>query len=205
MDLEFESWNRFVMRGFAVKTDVLGLVHRYNLEGFRVKVALPAKDKLGEEPNKGDRLSFDSWREIDGCKVPEFVWVHSVDVSIQSPKTISMPPEVLRQHANAFDLFTAEQQADLNKLTEQFKRIGKRALDVWVRTLRWKSNDGSIGRPEILDFRSGWSTYLRERKTKKSIWIATEAFFVRGATALTLEKWKETQSLLRRGDRPKLG
>jgi hypothetical protein len=77
--------------------------------------------------------------------------------------------------------------------------IAENAFDAWLRVLRWKSNNGHIGRPILVGPESGWGTYLIEENTGHRFWAATRTLHGPPGQALTLVEWSDAAHALSSG------
>lgn len=202
VELEVETWNRFKVTGVWAEPELLGMFHEFIFDQYQIRIELPSKDDIPKEGIEGDKLSFHFYREIDGRKIPVQFWVHTVDISVLLPNKIRFPEQILAQPPNVYELFSENQQNSLNMEANKYNEVAKNAFDVWLRTLRWKCNSSEIGRPEIDNFETGWSTYLVDKASKKPIWIATRTFTLRGGTLVTIKHWNEVGNALKNGLRP---
>jgi hypothetical protein len=202
VQVELSSWNRFITRNLAITPDLLGLSHEFRFEKGQVRVELPTADNSMEDMTRDQRLSLLSYKEEDGRKVPTRIWVNSVDVLVRLNNGVSVPEQVLTRHPNAYELLSEEQQRQLNQLAETHGDIAEKAFDVWLRTLRWKSNNGTIGRPEVHGYESGWSTYLLNDETKWRFWASPHVLTVPPGKPITLAEWQEVQEVLERSQEP---
>jgi hypothetical protein len=199
--VEAVSWNRLLTRNFAVVPELLGRSHTFPFDQRTITIELPTIDELSQDPTREGRVDILSYREEASSTVPICLSVNSVDVLVQLPKQVHVPEQILHQPPNAYDVLSQDQQSHLEKLAETHGSIAEKAFDVWVRTLRWKSNNGSIGRPEVLGPRSGWTTYLLDETTRHRFWAATQIFKARSRMAVTLAEWNEAERVLGNGIR----
>lgn len=154
---------------------------------------------------EGEFLSFVSYKEVDGKKLPTSLLVLSVEVEVQIPDRIHAPEEVLRRPPNAYDVMPAKKQKQLNQLAVIYGYIAEQAFDLWVRTLRWKSGDGSICRPKFTGYESGWATYLIADSSRKKIWALHGSSHIPVAekkVVTTSEIWKNVSQALQIGSFP---
>jgi len=154
------------------------------------------------EPCTGERLRYNHYTEIDGKKNPLQFWVESVDVTVKRTDVVSVPSELLERHPNQFELLSKGQQDELERLVVLLGAVAKRAFDLWIRTLRWKCKNSSIGRPEISGHNSGWSTCLTAQPSGHRIWLAGVTFTARASKMVTPAIWETAGCALRAGRRP---
>ena len=194
--LAVASWNSFVSRNLSIHPDLVGATHEFPHEQHVVTIALPSRQHLPTEPLRGELLTFNHYTEVDGKKTPIQLWIHAVDVTVSITEQVSVPREILDRAPNAFEIVSKEQQEHLNHLAATYQAVAERGFDLWIRTLRWKCDNSTIGRPDISGFESGWSTCLIAKPEDKRIWIAPMVFQVRGGKMVTPEVWEEVRSSL---------
>ncbi|MFZ5859076.1 MAG: hypothetical protein ACOYZ6_19785 [Chloroflexota bacterium] len=192
--------------------EVIGKKHEFTYSDYAVTVSLPSIEmltpleelmKLDYEEHEGVLLSFHSYREENGIIKPIFYEVGYVDVTVNGGKEMSLPPEILNQQPNAYDLLSTESQNRLDKIATEHGRVAEQAFNYWIGIIRWQSGSSAIGRPEIRSFKSGWGTYLRDEATRKRIWHGgTQPTTRTGAqvtTRVNLEQWNNAEALLKQG------
>ena len=195
--LSIFSWNRFISRNLSIHPDLVGGVHEFPYEQYKVTVALPSRQHLPTEPDKENLLTFYRYKDKDGKKIPVELTVHAVDVSVRIPDEVSVPEEILNRPSNAFDIIPKEKQEHLDHLAATYETVAERAFDLWIRTLRWKCDNSTIGRPEIRGPESGWSTYLITQPHEKRIWSSSKVFYIIGTKMITPKMWQEVESSLK--------
>jgi len=200
------SWHRYLTRGLVVAPELLGLSHEFTYKSGSVKIELPSGDALPKkvtdtsmsEPDdapvtvKGYRKQGDYW-------TPTQVSVKSVDAQVDLSETVTLPEEVMTRHPNPVDLVSREQQARLNQMTESYWGFADEAFDRWVRTLRWKSGQGWIARPEIHGSDSGWGTCLLDRDTKRRLWRSGVEVTMHMHSPITLPTWNDVEAAIKQG------
>jgi hypothetical protein len=197
VSLNVSSWTRFVVQDLTVTPDLIGLSHEFAYGGHQISVRLPPKTAIPLEACEGDLLSFNVYREIEGKQVPQYFWVKAVDVIVHVPEPVSAPKGVLDTPPNAYEMVPATKQAELNSLTQSCEAIAEKAFDLWIRVLRWESDNAAIGRPEVIGHESGWSTYLLVTSTNQRMWASPSVIEARGGKPITAREWKRVESALR--------
>lgn len=200
--LNLVSWNRFVPRNLSIHRELVGAAHQFNFEESQITIKLPTTQHLPTEPNQEGPLSFNCWKEVDGKKIPEQYHVNSVDIEVSIAEKITFPSKVLEVPPCAHEIIPETQQEHLNVLASKNSSVAERAFDLWIRTLRWKSDYSAIGRPEISGCESGWSTYLVAKPQEKRVWIAPSIHVVRGVCTVTPEMWEAVMASLKNGCSP---
>lgn len=189
-------------RHLVIQPELVGALHEFIFEGYKIRIKLPSKAQIPTEPLQGDLLFFNVYKEANGRKIPRDFYVRAVDVEVCVPEPILVTKDILNQPPNAFDIVPETQQAQLNKLTENYGAIAEKAFDFWLRVLRWKCGESAIGRPEIRGSASGWSTYLITEPGGQRIWIAPGISRVKRYKAVTGEIWNHADSALKKGLKP---
>ena len=198
--MKVKSWNRFLTRNLAVKPEVLGCEHRFSFENRTVSIKIPSINQVDSGQGYDKVASVGARRAVDN--EPLEFYIHKVDVEVSIPVTVSIPSEVLNRPPNAYDLFPDEEQKQLNEIAEQHQSIAEKAFEYWIRIVRWVCDDSRIGRDQVEDFRSGWSTYLIDAESDTKVWIQGQVFHVLGYKTLRVEEWQEIQSKLSLGSQP---
>jgi hypothetical protein len=127
MDLvrvEVISWNRFLIRNFAVVPELVGRSHEFQFQQGIVSIELPTHSG-GEE-----RVKILSYRQDTGR--PTRFWVKSVDVLIKLHRQVNVPVQVLHQPPNAYDALSQDQQNHLEETAEMHGSFAEKAFDVWL-------------------------------------------------------------------------
>jgi hypothetical protein len=202
LQVEIVSWNRFITRNLVIVPEMLGLEHEFLLGQSKVRIKLPDNKDIPTSNAEHSRLLTFTYKIVDGNQVPTMFGVESVDVLVQLGKQVSIPEEMLTEPPNAYDLLSKEQQTQLDEMAQAHGDVAREAFDVWIRTLRWKSHIGVIGRPEIHGFESGWSTYLLNDETKTRLWRETQILTLPPGKPITLEEWNNAEEVLKLGERP---
>ena len=178
----------------------MGSEHRFVFENSMFAIKIPSIDQVDRGQGYDEVASVGARRVVDN--EPLEFHIHKVDVEVSIPVIVSIPSEVLDRPANAYDLFSNEEQKRLNKIAEQHQSIAEKAFEYWIRIVRWVCDDPRLGRDQIEDFHSGWSTYLIGEESGTKIWIQGLVLHVRGYKTLRLEEWNEIQSRLSQGSQP---
>ncbi len=199
LQVDLVSWNRFITRNFAVVPELLGQASEFQFEKGQITIELPTADKLTDSKTDDSPLRIVSYKEEDGCKIPLKIAVNNVDVLVRLKRRVNIPEEVLTRHPNPIDLLSNGQQKQLDKLAKAHGDVANRAFDLWIRTLRWKSGNGAIGRPDIHGAKSGWGTYLLNNETMHRFWVSHEPITLYMYECITLAEWYEVEETLKRG------
>lgn len=200
-EVKFLSWDRFETMGLIVAPSLLGLCHEFNNNGSIIGITLPSADALDSDEKYHERLRVRQYHIVDGEEVPSQVAVKTVDVTVCKNQKIRVPVQVLSVQPNAYDLLSKNQQNQLEGFERSYSPIARNAFDLWLRTLRWKSGKGSIGRPETRGPETGWGTYLLDADTKKRFWAGTSIVNVTiYREIVTLAIWKEVERSLQNGE-----
>jgi len=196
------SWNRFITRNLVVVPELVGKTNEFQFEKSQVRIELPTEDKLTESRDDDSALEISSYKMKNGRKIPVAIAVRSVDVLVHINERVSLPEEALNHRPNPIDLLSEEQQKLLDKLATTHGDVASRAFDLWINTLRWKSSNGAIGRPEVHGSESGWTTYLLNKATKQRFWAAPHSLTLTIYEPITLSEWHEVEKSLQLGQKP---
>ena len=202
------AWNRFHTRFLAVDPTLLGKTHSFKYLQHSVKLTVPSADTaklLAEQhapPRDGARVELLAWRKQGRKNVPTIVAIADVDLLIEIPQSIRVHAQMLVRPPNAYDLLSEADVSSLNRLGTQFRGEAEAAIDYWFRVLRWKSRLGSIGRPLVRDSRTGWATYLLDKRSRQRLWAAPLTATALLATPVTPPQWREAQRALTKGEQP---
>lgn len=174
----------------------MGRSHSFIYEKHNIKIALPRKSEIpSDEENKNlfskgnSRVYYNSWKTIDNKKYPTAYFIDNVDVFLDVPNEISLPDELINHHPNAYDIISPIKQKKIDLLIQKYNRHSIKAFDLWIRTLRWKSDNFSIGRTEIKGFKTGWGPYLVESDNLKHLWKGDLTLTLKRYKALTSKQW----------------
>lgn len=198
---KIKSWNRFLIRNLAVAPEVMGQEHIFPFENSTVSIKIPSISQVDRGKSYDEVASIGVRRTVDNEPL-EFN-IYKMDVEVSIPITVSIPLEVFDRPANAFDLFSDEEQNNLNKTTEQHQSIAEKAFEYWIRVTRWVCDDSRIGRDQVEDFRTGgWSTCLIDTERNTKVWIQGQIFHAPKYKTINPEEWQEIQSRLSNSSQP---
>jgi hypothetical protein len=201
--LTMASWNKFLTRELIIHPDLVGAEHEFTHENCKVRIQLPSKKHLPKEPLEGKLLTFSVYREVDGQVIPSNFWVHAVDVVVCISEEVTVPEDILKQSPNAYEIIPKTQQHQLDEVAKAYTTIAEKAFDTWIRILRWKCDNSSIGRPEISDHESGSGTYLTTASAGQRIWVWQAPIpWEIGQEVVTPEIWNDANSALQVGIKP---
>lgn len=191
------SWIEII--GLQITPDLLGAEISFDLDGHRVRIHLPTMDicNIPKDKNGDDRIEFHAWKDEDGKRIPIFFDVLKICIELNVLNTPSLPTELLSVQNNAYEFLSPEDQQVLDRLTFKHEVIANQAFDIWSRTLRWKSGNGSIGRADISHSKAR-SARFYEMTTKKCIWVGGSGFTIhgKGRRFITQFAWNEASRAL---------
>lgn len=204
--INIRSWRRYLTRNLTVVPELLGLSHEFAFRNGQVKIELPSADNLPKEitdesimKSRDSIVTIRSFREENGRKIPIALSIKSVDVQVDLGEVVTLPEEVLTRQPNPVDLLSKEQQTQLDKTMNSHTDFADEAFDRWIRILRWKSDNGSIARPEIHGLDSGWGTHLLDSATKRRFWRSGVTVTVYLDHAITLQIWHDVEATIKQG------
>lgn len=195
-----KSWNRFLTRHFAVLPDLLGKQHAFPFEGASILLTLPNFDQVDSDNGSHDVASISSRRATDN--EPLEIAVHKVDVEVTADFTYPIPTDALTRHPNALDLFSEDQQRQLEDAANKHQQRAEEAFHYWVRIMRWVCDDYRIAREDVSGFHSGGRTYLLDEATDHRVWSQSLMFRVPGRRRVNGTEWAAAQETLADGKQP---
>jgi hypothetical protein len=190
---QVKSWNRFAITHLGAQPDVMGHEHHFHFNQNMITVKLPQVEQADRGGSYDEVASVKAW-SADGK--PLYYEVYKVDVETSGNVRLEFPLEVLNRPPNALDLFSKEEQAHLNEVGSQYQSIAERALEYWVRIVRWTCDDFRISRDRGEGFYSGWTIRLVDVETGKRVWIPTAVFLVSAYRTVSLKEWEDIQQRL---------
>ena len=204
------SWNRFLTRNLVVKPSVLPKKHRFTFRNHEVELALPNPDLTNVAKIPAMHMQLDEYRiaisatsAVDN-NIPTQIAVESADVTVTLPMKLELDRRLLESPPNRPEYASDEQVKRLNALSDEYATLTGQAFEYWLRVVRWKSEDPSIGSPAVQGFRSGWSTYLISPKSNHRFWAGPMAFSVTIKDPIDDQTWKEIGKALKSALEPPL-
>ena len=196
VQLNVSSLNRFITTGLYIEPELVGCYHEFNFDNNLVRISLPSQDKIPTERLTGDLLQYNTTRKINGIRVPDHYSVSAVDVTVKIPDQIPIPekkPNILLINS---DDWSESQERHMNHLCTTYYSTAKKAFGLWIRVMRWKSNNSAIGRPEIMGYESGWGTYLLANDTREHIWGKNDGYVIYREPTVTADQWESARNAL---------
>jgi hypothetical protein len=191
--------SRFSLDRFHVTSDIVGANHEFIFDAKRTRVKLPSAELAARGIDVP--LMLVKW-EAEG-EVPLEYQVNVVDLSIELPDPVEIPEEMLGTPNIRRDLVSKKRAEELDTLTKGAGDTLKRAFDYWLRVLRWKSQIGSIGEPQIkYAGTDGGGSVLRDRVTQNRLWSPPHEIKITFGRAVTKAEWDAAQAALSNNKRP---
>ena len=194
ISLELRSWNRFRSPGLVVKADLLGATHTFDFAGRSCTVTLPPTSEALKSDSERGRL-YCYTEDGDGKKAISYE-IHSVDLSVNVLSPISLPKSVLAHSPNAYDLLQKQEQTALGVLAKDCHDLALHSYDLWLRTMRWRTQQPLFGRQSVESIETGWSTYLLDRDSGHRVWADTQTIVIGVNSEITRTVWDTTQQCL---------
>ncbi|MGL4608700.1 MAG: hypothetical protein ACRCYY_03300 [Trueperaceae bacterium] len=162
---------RFPMSHLCVEPCLLGKSHKFKFENFNIILSLPAKNEVTKfKVSQEHRITYHQWDEINGKEKPTCYWVGEIDIKTD-----------IEEEGKA----------------EDAEEIALKSLDIWLRTLRWKSLNCKIGR---VNFNNNPYTIgkncIIERKSGKYVSSIGHRGRLEKAFLTTKKIWTATQKAL---------
>ena len=199
--VEATSSNRYQISRLTIVPSLAGASHIFPFEGKQVEIRLPDKPPKprGSLDSWGtDRIACHGWYSKSGR--PVCYNVSSVDVLVGLRTGATIPSAALGK-VNV-SLFSARQQRQLDRLASVGESTASRALDRWIRILRWRTLYSEIGQRAVKERSSGWSTHLIDRKSQNRFYAATQVFVVPADNTVSKRAWTAAEGSLTEGVAP---
>jgi len=189
-----KSWNRFLTRQLAVKPELMGLKHQFQFEDNQVEISLPEISKV-KDPHDDSAMATVGSKWAKNNEPREYK-ICQVDIRSNIGCTLDIDPETFNRNPVAYELYTEAEREVFEEHCNSHENYAKRALEYWFSILRWKLDDYRIGRAEVVDNNSGWSTHLEDIEKNRTIWIKSVCFTAQGYKVITLNEWNDIQNCL---------
>lgn len=194
ISLELRSWNLFRSPGLVVNADLLGATHTFDFAGRSCTVTLPPPSEALK--NDSDRVRLYCYTEDGGRKKAISYEIHSVNFSVNVPSRVSLPKSVLARSPNAYDLLQKQEQTALGVLAKNCHDLSLQSYDLWLRTMRWRTQQPLFGRESVESVETGWSTYLLDCDSGHRVWADSQTIVIGVSSEITRTVWDTTQQCL---------
>jgi hypothetical protein len=193
------AWNRFSVSELFVAASLPGAVHRFPFNGRHVEIRLP---KLPPKPSKwndswgNDRIRCYHWQHY---KAYAFI-VEDVDVYVDMERRLSVPRERLGRVKH--DWLDKARRTRLEHTADSGADVAVAAYDYWLRVLRWKSLNGSIGQRR-LESKPQRGAYLVTADTRERFYSAAIHLMASAGNFLVRRHhWNRAQQALTQNRQP---
>jgi hypothetical protein len=197
--MKLQSWNRFRTRHFAVLPSLMGSTTTFVHNGATATIKLPLVERVGDSHDELAVASCNCWNQAGE---PVYYRIHAVDVTTTCPTEAALPDAVLNQAPNAYKLLDEDTQKKLDGIVDAVVPTALSAFEYWASLLRWVTGFHLICREYRAGSASGWSSYLQETDSQKSVWIGRTTIFYEVVHRLSPEEWLRIQSHAEAGERP---
>ena len=173
--------------------------HTFAVEGKQVRITLPV---IPEDAPKG---AFPSWTGnhsiryagfniVDGKHVPYVCDVTNIQITVTAQADLALPPDYIPT-ARMPDIPRHIQDVFQQVYVEQ-RQVAEQAFRHWRDVLRWKTLDGSLGRPQIVHH--GHEQTVRDALTGTKVFSGVIALsgLIDAREGLDQPKWEHIQNLL---------
>lgn len=196
---KIKSWNRFLTKNFVVSPELMGGSHGFYYDKAKTTIKLPNLSSV-DRGKEYDAVAEVGTRRSSDNEPLNYI-ILKVDVEINLSEKAAFDPEVLNRNPVAYELFDEVETQQYEENSNRYEKIAKNAFEYWVSIVRWVLDDYSIGRKEIIGNESGWSTYLNEVETSKTVWIQMCMYTLPGCSVVSKANWEEIQAKLDGGDK----
>lgn len=203
------SLHHFRTNRLVITPDLLGKYHKFNFQGYKVKISLPKTiTELDQTLKQGFSLKYEASAYIFGTKagtnkkIPTLLGVDIVDISVEVPNKVKVHKDMLRNPPNQAGVLSDKQIKYYDSLVDSQSGIANDAFGYWLRVMRWKSGGSFIGRPSIQGISSGAGPYLINNRTKKRIWIGGRTFSLGEIVKIDKQIWVNIAKALKKNNEP---
>jgi hypothetical protein len=144
---------------------------------------LPPDKPRQVEVWENERIVCTAWQR----GTPLYIQVCAVDVVVHAAQSVQIPPLAL-QSVNT-TLFDQKARHRLDNIVAGAQQVATDAVDWWLRTLRWKTLNGSIGQREVAGADSGWGTYLMDAHTEARFYTPACVINLPADNPVTKRQW----------------
>lgn len=195
--MKLRSWNRFLTRALAVKPELMGCELEFGYEGTNVAIRLPPLSRVGGVHDESALATKGAWNGSTGDVI--YYHVRSVDVLTSCTEEVQLPSAILDRSSNAFDLLDRDVQTRLETIARNGEAVASSAFEYWISLVRWVTGSHQIGREARSDHKSGWTTYLHESQSDKSVWGAASIVALPGVHQLSVDEFDRIVKYARSG------
>lgn len=192
--IKLHAWNRFICRSLAVPHSLLGAVHKWKTDEAEVEISIPTQNRIENDADSEDPIGKLTTWHVDGTALNYAIF--QVDVRVCTNTIIDLDDQLLAVDAKAWDLIPENKRCELDSVAEKHGAIASQSFKYWLSILRWVSGNYRIGRYQVINNKSGWSTYLRESHSQKAIWSSPISMVVQFDRQITEQQWEKAQELL---------
>jgi len=126
--------------------------------------------------------------------VPLAYDVHQIDVFVALSGAARVPKKSLGTVKN--DLFQKRERKRFDKLVQRADAVAEKALEYWLRLLRWRTGNWMIGQRQVSGLESGWATYLADAASEMRFYSGPVDFSVGGRRPISKRVWNSAQESL---------
>lgn len=175
----------------SIDAELAGSVIDFNIDSFSVSIKLP------EAPPEKSRANADIvvTRYRTAPYTPLELSVKRLNVYVSQNEAFQLIPSqlLLLAPAVAKSQFPKECR-ELDEIAHNFNAIGRKAYDLWLRMLRWKTADWRIGRGSMQQDSGGVA--LMTENGNNPIWRSTARIIRPDSTTVTSSQWIEVSRCL---------
>lgn len=136
--------------GLSIDSRLMGHEHIFTFSECTIKVRLPSEelfDALSRHPdldNQISQLSYVGETTSEANKV-YFLSVFGVEVTVKN-ETLKVPRKFLATKPITYSLLEDEAKEVIGQKMSVFTDVAKESYAYWLRVVRWKTQNSSIGR-----------------------------------------------------------
>lgn len=195
-----ECWLTFIIEDLYIDPVLTGRRHTFNFEGFTAEIKIPVPQQEVGAISENARIECHHW--ATKTKKPLGYVVHSLDLTLGIPEMLTIPVAVLRVPPTRENLFRPDELAMLKGVLGKAGAVAERAINYWVRILRWKTGIATIGQTIINSKSIYWGPYLQAADDKHHFYRGPHVFVVPAGRQVRLEQWISAEDALRNNAQP---
>jgi hypothetical protein len=197
-----ETIERFEIPGLRIHPEIAGMSHAFTIEGKQVRITLP---HIPEHATKGafpswtgnPSISYAGFKIVNGEHVPTVCHVDDVQLTLTAQADFDLPCDYVPT------VPIPDMPDDIQQIFEslymEHRQVAEHAFRYWRDVLRWKTLDGSLGRPPIVH--QGLKHTVRDALADKVVFGGVIALqgFVDSREGVDRLKWTEIQNVFDTG------
>lgn len=155
-DINAGFWGQALVQGLEVTGDLFGERHRFELDGHKIEIAIPAVT-LGQDLRPIDKqrhvAAFSSGLVENPTRETNSYAIGYLDATVMLPNPLLVPQPLLELPPKHPEIAGPVLSAKLDELTIDYERRLARAVAHWKDVVRWTTDSRAIDTPSGLSGR----------------------------------------------------